>query len=83
MIPLNKYNYKNIGNLININDKSKYNSKPKFDNVIKINSKINNIGNNINNNIINNNNVYKNNENFSPSQSDTKNFSNLQKNLKI
>ena len=86
MIPLNKYNYKNIGNLININDKSKYNSKPKFDNVIKINSKINNIGNNINtninSNIINNNNVYKNNENFSPSQTDTKNFSNLKNNPK-
>ena len=70
MIPINKYNYKNIGNLININDKNKYNSKPKFDNMIKINSKVNN------------NTIYKSNEHFSPSPSDNKNYINIKGNQK-
>ena len=72
MIPINKYNYKNIGNLININnDKNKYNSKAKFENIIKINNKINN-----------SNNRYKNNENFSPSPSDNKINTNVKYNPK-
>ena len=69
MIPINKYNYKNIGNLININEKTKSNSKSKFENIIKINNKINN-------------NRYKNNENFSPSPSENKNNINIKYNPK-
>ena len=73
MIPINKYNYKNIGNIININDKNKNNSKPKFDGVVKINNKINNN---------NSNPRYKNNDNFSPSPSENKNNSNNKYNPK-
>ena len=74
MIPINKGNYKNIANIISINDKHKYNSKSKMDSTIKINNKINNSNNS--------NNRYKNNEYFSPSPSDNKANINIKYNPK-